>query len=64
MISGIALPRTARILALVGWLGGRQAAQAVRGEQMLGHGVNDRFLLAVGKRAYGERDTENLVGPQ
>src|ERR1700674_1958765 len=62
MIGGIALPRAARVPALVPRFAGREAAQTVTGEQMLRADIYDGFLLRRCERADGQRYAENLVG--
>src|SRR4029077_11209934 len=62
MIGGIALPRSARVAALVPGLARGEAAQTVARQQMLRADVDNGFLLRRCERADGQGNAENLVG--
>src|SRR5215471_19450295 len=64
MICRIAFARAAAIARLkvrVAWC---EAPQAVRSDQMLSAGTYDGTLLFERQRAFGQRNGENLIGPQ
>src|SRR5262245_28427302 len=64
VIHAVALGRSALVASAVAGLGGAQAAQAERGEQVAPAGLDHPALTLGAERALGERDGKNLIGTE
>ena len=64
VISGVAVARSAAVMALIAGLARREAAQSVGSQQMLRAHIDDGLLLVFGERADRQLHGKNLVGPK
>src|SRR6266851_8408437 len=64
VVGAIALRRTAAVMSLISRIAWREAAESVGRQQIARAGVYYSFLLFGGERTTGQRNSENLVGPE
>src|SRR5579863_1874901 len=64
MISRIALVRRASVMALIGGIMGRKAAQAARREQFAFTRIHHGAPLLRGKQSFRERNRQKLIGTE